>query len=179
MAEQVERLQKLAVDLLDLSRLDAGSVRLEREPVDLSEVARAVTSEFLPVLTPGRPEVDLRLPDPGVQASCDRGRVAQIIRILLDNALTHTPEGTKVTVTSERSNGSARLTVADEGPGLPDGTLVFERFTTGDATQGAGLGLAIARELAERMEGQVRSEPRPIGTAFTLLLPVDEAPPGP
>ncbi len=177
MAEQVERLQKLAVDLLDLSRLDAGSVRLEREPVDLSEVARAVTSEFLPVLTPERPAVDLRLPDPGVQASCDRGRVAQIIRILLDNALTHTPEGTQVTVTSLRSNGSARLTVADEGPGLPEGTLIFERFTTGDATRGAGLGLAIARELAERMDGQIRVEPRPIGTAFTLVLPADVAQP--
>ena len=174
MAEQVERLQKLAVDLLDLSRLDAGSVQLEREPVDLSEVARAVTSEFLPVLTPPRPAVELRLPEPGVQASCDRGRVAQIIRILLDNALTHTPDGTQVTVTSSRSNGTARLTVADEGPGLPPETQVFERFTTGDNTRGAGLGLAIALELAERMDGDIRTERRAVGTAFTLRLPADE-----
>ncbi|HEV2724521.1 MAG TPA: HAMP domain-containing sensor histidine kinase [Thermoleophilaceae bacterium] len=174
MAEQVERLQKLAVDLLDLSRLDAGSVQLEREPVDLSEVARAVTSEFLPVLTPPRPAVELRLPEPGVQARCDRGRVAQIIRILIDNALTHTPEGTQVTVTSSRSNGTARLTVADDGPGLPAETQVFERFTTGDNTRGAGLGLAIAVELAERMDGDIRTEARSVGTAFTLRLPADD-----
>ncbi len=174
MSEQVERLQKLAVNLLDLSSLDAGSLRLEREPVDLSEVARAVTSEFRPVLAPRRPAVELRLPEPGVQASCDRERVAQIIRILLDNALTHTPEGTQVTVTSYRSNGAARLTVADEGPGLPGDTQVFERFTTGDAARGAGLGLAIAQELAERMDGHIRSESRAIGTAFTLQLPADD-----
>ena len=174
MAEQVERLQKLAVDLLDLSSLDAGSVQLQREPVDLSEVARAVTSEFRPVLTPERPAVELRLPEPGVRASCDRERLAQIIRILLDNALTHTPEGTQVTVTSYRSNGAARLTVADEGPGLPGDTQVFERFTTGDAARGAGLGLAIAQELAGRMEGHIRSESRAVGTAFTLQLPADD-----
>jgi len=174
MAEQVERLQKLAVDLLDLSRLDAGSVRFEREPVDLSEVARAVTSEFRPVVTAQRPAVTLRLPEPGVQASCDRERVAQIIRILLDNALTHTPKGTQVTVTVRRSNGVAELTVADDGPGLPQETQVFERFTTGDATRGAGLGLAIALELAEHMDGQIRAETLVVGTAFTLELPVDE-----
>jgi signal transduction histidine kinase len=177
MSEQVERLHRLAVNLLDLSSLDAGSVRLEREPVDLSEVARAVTSEFHPVLAPDRPAVELRLPETGVQASCDRERVAQIIRILLDNALTHTPEGTQVTVTSYRSNGAARLTVADEGPGLPDETSVFERFATGDATRGAGLGLAIAQELAERMDGNIRSESRAIGTAFTLQLPAGDEPP--
>jgi signal transduction histidine kinase len=177
MSEQVERLHRLAVNLLDLSSLDAGSVRLEREPVDLSEVVRAVTSEFHPVLEPHRPEVELRLPEPGVQARCDRERVAQIVRILLDNALTHTPEGTQVTVTSYRSNGAARLTVADEGPGLPEHAAVFERFTTGDAARGAGLGLAIAQELAERMNGSIRSESRAIGTAFTLQLPAaDERP---
>jgi signal transduction histidine kinase len=69
--------------------------------------------------------------------------------------------------------------VADEGPGLPDDTRVFERFTTGDAARGAGLGLAIARELAERMDGHIRTESRPIGAAFTLQLPVDEGEAGP
>ena len=179
MAEQVERLQKLAVDLLDLSRLDAGSVKLEREPVDLSEVTRAVAGEFTPAVTQHGPEIDLRLPEGGVEASCDRERVAQIIRILLDNALTHTPEGTQVTVTAERDNGAAALTVADDGPGLPEDTPVFDRFTTGDAARGAGLGLAIAQELAERMAGRIRAAPRAHGTAFTLELPVEDGRPSP
>ena len=96
------------------------------------------------------------------------------MRILLDNALRHTPEGTHVTVSADRDNGAAELTVADAGPGLPDGarTQVFERFYTGDAARGAGLGLAIAQELAERMDGRIALSIRPGGTAFTLELPV-------
>ena len=172
MAEQVERLQKLAVDLLDLSRLDAGSVELQNAPVDLGELARAIVGEFRPAVARHSTELELRLPS-RIQAHCDRERVAQILRILLDNALRHTPEGTHVTVTAERNNGAAELTVADEGPGLPDEGQVFDRFYTGDATRGAGLGLAIARELAERMEGTIRASRRPVGASFTLRLPAD------
>jgi signal transduction histidine kinase len=173
MAEQVERLQKLAVDLLDLSRLDAGSVDLEREPVDLSELARAVLGEFKPAVKSHETELELRLPA-RISARCDRERVAQIMRILLDNALRHTPQGTHVTISSGRANGAAAVTVADDGPGLPDGRQVFERFYTGDAARGAGLGLAIARELAERMDGSLRAEIRASGSAFTLELPAAE-----
>jgi signal transduction histidine kinase len=99
--------------------------------------------------------------------------VAQIVRILLDNALRHTPPGTRITVGADRSNGTAGLTVADTGPGLPDGSRakVFERFYTGDAARGAGLGLAIARELAERMDGQLQVSSSNGATAFTLELP--------
>ena len=172
MAEQVERLQKLAVDLLDLSRLDAGSVALECEPVDLGELARTIVGEFRPAVARHETELELHLPS-RIQALCDRERVAQIMRILLDNALRHTPEGTHVTVTAERRNGAAALTVADEGPGLPDEQQVFDRFYTGDATRGAGLGLAIARELAERMDGSIRAVKRPAGASFTLRLPAD------
>jgi signal transduction histidine kinase len=93
------------------------------------------------------------------------------MRILLDNALRHTPEGTRVMVSSSRANGAARVTVSDEGPGLPDKRQVFDRFYTGDATRGAGLGLAIARELAERMDGSLSAEDRGRGSAFTLELP--------
>jgi len=172
MAEQVERLQKLAVDLLDLSRLDAGSVALESEPVDLSALARTILKEFKPAVTRHETELELHLPS-RVNARCDRERVAQIMRILLDNALRHTPEGTHVTVTAARNNGAAELTVADDGPGLTDERQVFERFYTGDATRGAGLGLAIARELAERMDGSIRTGDRTAGACFTVNLPGD------
>ncbi|MEJ7750085.1 MAG: HAMP domain-containing sensor histidine kinase [Thermoleophilaceae bacterium] len=175
MAEQVERLQKLAVDLLDLSRLDAGSVALDREPVDLGELARTIVGEFRPAVTQHDTELELRLPS-RIEAQCDRERVAQIMRILLDNALRHTPEGTHVTVTAQRHNGAAGLTVSDDGPGLTDEHKVFERFYTGDATRGAGLGLAIARELAERMDGSLlAARRRPVGTSFTLELPAKGA----
>ncbi len=170
MGEQVERLQKLAVDLLDLSRLDAGSVALECEPVDLGELARTIAGEFRPAVTRHETDLELHLPA-RIQALCDRERVAQIMRILLDNALRHTPEGTHVTVSAERKNGAAALTVADEGPGLPDSRQVFDRFYTGDATRGAGLGLAIARELAERMDGSIQTGDSDAGASFTLRLP--------
>jgi signal transduction histidine kinase len=175
MSEQVERLQKLSVNLLDLSRLDSGSVELRTEPVDLAELTRLVAGEFHPRLAEHGTELHLDVPKEGPSASCDRERVAQIMRILLDNALRHTPEGTDVTVSAHRNNGAAELMVADTGPGLPVGarSKVFERFYTGDATRGAGLGLAIARELAERMEGRLLLDSKRGNTVFTLELPSD------
>jgi signal transduction histidine kinase len=175
MSEQVARLQKLSVDLLDLSRIDAGSLELHTEPVDLSELARSVVGEFTLALADHRTELEVHLPRTGVEARCDRERVVQIMRILLDNALRHTPAGTHVTVRADRHNGSAELTVADSGPGMGSGVRAkaFERFYTGDATRGAGLGLAIARELAERMDGRLRMSSRPGDTEFTLELPGD------
>ncbi len=174
MAEQVERLQKLAVDLLDLSRLDAGSIDLNAEQVDLAELAGAVASEFKPFITSHRTELNLRLPDEPVQALCDRERAMQIMRILLDNALRHTPEGTPVTVIAGRDNGTAELSVADRGPGVAPGSRnqVFERFYTADAARGSGLGLAIAKELAERMDGRITLNSRPGRTVFKLALPI-------
>ena len=175
MAEQVARLQKLSVDLLDLSRLDSGSVELHTEPVDLAELTRSVAGEFHPRLAEHHTELTLAVPKEGPSASCDRERVAQIMRILLDNALRHTPDGTNVTVSATRYNGAAELTVADSGPGLPAGarSKVFERFYTGDAARGAGLGLAIARELAERMDGRLVLANDEGATAFRLELPAD------
>ena len=174
MSEQIERLQKLAVDLLDLSRLDAGSLDVENERVDLGELAGAVASEFQPALSNHKTRLRLRVPDDPVEAVCDRERVIQIMRILLDNALRHTPEGTPVTVIAARQNGNAELIVRDKGPGVKPGsaTQVFERFYTENAASGSGLGLAIARELAERMDGRVTLKSRPGVTAFTLALPV-------
>jgi len=177
MGEQVERLQKLSVDLLDLSRLDSGSVELHTEPVDLAELTRSVAGEFHPRLAEHQTDLVLDVPEEGPSAACDRERVAQIMRILLDNALRHTPAGTDVTVSASRYNGAAELTVADTGPGLPAGARgkVFERFFTGDAARGAGLGLAIARELAERMDGRLVLSAKRDSTAFTLELPADGA----
>ena len=180
MGEQVARLQKLAVDLLDLSRLDAGSLDISAESVDLAELASAVAREFQPVVANRRAELEVRLSDDQVMASADRERVMQIMRILLDNALRHTPEGTPVTVIAGRDNGTAELAVADKGPGVAPAshTQVFERFYTADAARGSGLGLAIAKELAERMDGRITLNSRPGRTVFKLTLPIaaDDSP---
>ncbi len=178
MSEQVARLRKLSVDLLDLSRLDAGAMELQTEPVDLAELTRSVVGEFRPALSQHGTNVLMQVPETGPLAHCDRERVAQIMRILMDNALRHTPEGTDVTVSAHRDNGAAELTVADYGPGLPAGSheKAFERFYTGDAARGAGLGLAIARELAERMDGRLVLDGGDRSTAFRLRLPSDGNP---
>jgi two-component system, OmpR family, sensor kinase len=172
--EQVARLGKLATDLLDLSRLEAGSLDLRPERTDLGGLARAVTSEFGPALGKHESTLQLRLDGEQIEAVCDPERVAQVLRILIDNALTHTPTGTGVVVTATRSNGAARLAVSDDGPGIsPDTSArVFEPFFTSDDAQGSGLGLAIARELAERMRGSLDVDARPGRTTFSLELPV-------
>jgi signal transduction histidine kinase len=173
MGEQVERLKKLSVDLLDLSRLDAGSLELSPERTDVAELARQVAAEFRPRVKDRPERLELELGEGPVPAVCDPGRAAQIMRILLDNALRHTPEGTRVTVVAGRVDGAARFSVADRGPGLDGHTAehVFDRFYTGDAARGSGLGLAIAKELAELMEGRISVQSGAGRTIFTLELP--------
>ena len=170
--QQVDRLGKLATGLLDLSRLDAGSLDLRPERTDLDMLARAVTDEFLPALSQHASHLELRLGRGSLQTVCDPERVAQIMRILIDNAITHTPEGTNIVVTAARDNGDVRLSVRDSGPGIRPPALerIFEPFYTSDDVQGSGLGLTIARELAERMNGRLRVDSRPGRTTFTFEM---------
>jgi two-component system, OmpR family, sensor kinase len=171
----VERLSRLATDLLDLSRLEAGALQLREEPVDVGALARAVADEFQPALAAHESHLELRLGsgDGRVEATCDPDRVAQVMRILIDNALTHTPAGTDVVVAAGRREERLRVAVTDFGPGLRrgDATHVFEPFVTSDDAAGSGLGLAIAKELAERMAGELDVESRPGRTTFALEVP--------
>jgi two-component system, OmpR family, sensor kinase len=173
--DQVQRLGKLSVDLLDLSRLEAGSLELRPEEVDLGELTRSVSGEFEPTLAQHDSRLELRLPggrDP-IQAQCDPVRVAQIMRILIDNALTHTPAGTHIVVTAARENGNVRLAVRDDGEGIDRlaQQRIFEPFYTADDAQGSGLGLAIASELADRMRGRLSVQSAAGATTFTLEIP--------
>jgi signal transduction histidine kinase len=108
-----------------------------------------------------------------IEAVCDPVRVAQIMRILIDNALTHTPSGTRIVVTAGRANGVVRVAVRDNGEGIDAEALphIFEPFYTADDAQGSGLGLAIASELAERMAGRLTVQSTPGNTVFTLEIP--------
>ncbi len=100
-------------------------------------------------------------------------RVAQIMRILIDNALTHTPPGTRIVVTAAREDGAVRLAVRDNGDGIDPSAMsrIFEPFYTADDAQGSGLGLAIASELAERMAGHLSVRSAAGDTTFTLEIP--------
>ena len=170
--QQVERMQHLATELLDLSRIDSGSLELRDELADLRELVRTVAQEFAPRIAAHEAHLELRLPDEPLMAQCDPERVMQILRILIANAITHTPKGTDIVVAAATRGSRARISVADHGPGISRSVLptIFEPFTTTDDMQGAGLGLAIARELSVKMSGELRVESRPGLTRFTLDL---------
>jgi two-component system, OmpR family, sensor kinase len=174
MRQQIDRLTKLTSDLLNLSQLDAGGIEIESTGVDLSALARDVSREFGPHADRRGSRLELRTPEQPVIALADPDRVRQIIRILLDNALTHTPEGASVTVTTHSVNRRAELTVSDDGPGIPQRAQkrLFERFYTADSSGGSGLGLAIGHELAQLMGGRIGVSSSRRFTAFTLDLPL-------
>jgi len=176
---QSRRLARLAADLLDLSRLDA-QVDLRSEPVELAELSRAVIAEF--ELGTAERRIVSELDDSGgpVWALGDPGSVARILRILLDNAVRASPDGAEIRIQT-RNGPVASLSVSDQGPGvtLQERELIFDRFQRGRDTAGQagfGLGLAIGRELAERMGGELGLDPSfAPGARFTLTLPVARA----
>jgi len=172
MRAQIQRLTKLATDLLDLSKLDADALSVSIEPVELGATAARVAAEFRP-RAERTGHVLVVEDEPGPLASADPDRVEQIVRILIDNALSHTPEGTEITVTATLEKGGPTLAVADDGPGIdPEARgKVFDRFFTGGEGKGSGLGLAIARELARLMGGDLVLDARRGRTVFELRLP--------
>jgi signal transduction histidine kinase len=176
---QSRRLGRLAADLLDLSRIDA-EVTLRSEPVELGELSRAVLAEFELGTSERRIDSSLEAgPDP-VWALGDPGSVARILRILLDNAVRATPDGAEIRV-ELRGGDLVELSVCDTGAGVPpeEQAMIFERFQRGRDTGGRagfGLGLAIGRELAERMGGSLTLDPEyASGAKFTLRLPAAKA----
>jgi signal transduction histidine kinase len=176
--KELRRLGRLASELLDLSRLDAA-VPLREEPVDLGELGRAVAAEF--ELRGREREIDLEVATP--PGPCwgrgDPDAVARVVRILLDNALRHAPDSSTIHIIPAYHGETATLEVADEGPGVPPGDRerIFERFERGSAASGEsgfGLGLAIGRELARRMGGELRHEDEAgPGARFVLELAIE------
>jgi signal transduction histidine kinase len=178
MAGQVRRLTKLADDLLDLSRLDAGRLHVETQSVELRSLAGAAVDEFAGVALASEHPLEF-VGNGAAGARGDPQRILQIVRILLENALVHTPPGTPVEVAVHRGGGQAEITVTDGGPGISadDRAELFERFYRGDSTKasGSGLGLAIAKELAELMGGRIELESKPGETVFSLVLPAEDS----
>jgi signal transduction histidine kinase len=178
MRDQVKRLTKLASELLDLSRLDAGHIEIEREPVSLAGTARLVANEFGAVAQQSRHTLAVEVEEDAV-ALADEQRVVQILRNLVENALVHTPPGTQVVLRAEHTRAGVSLSVEDDGPGIPPEQLGhgFERFYRGDGSRasGSGLGLAIALELARVMGGTLALEGSAARTVFRLTLPSADA----
>lgn len=165
---QTERLGKLAAELLDLSRLDAG-VELRSEPVELVELARSVLAEF----DVGGSRAELAAEAP-TWVRADPGAIARIARILLHNAHRHGGPDGRIVVRVDDSGPAIEVT--DAGPGVPPGDeeRIFERFQRGpDAGEdgGFGLGLAIGRALARQMDGELSLVPSDHGATFRASFP--------
>jgi signal transduction histidine kinase/anti-sigma regulatory factor (Ser/Thr protein kinase) len=174
MREQLDRLTRLATNLLDLSRLDAGRLTVQREVIDLVELADQLEDEVRPRAEALDHPLHVETPLVPVAALADSERVLQIGRILLENAFLHTPPGTVVRLGVGHEGGRATLAVANDGPPIPADSQeqIFARFyrLTTTVASGSGLGLAIARELATVMGGRIELESAPGRTVFTLVL---------
>jgi signal transduction histidine kinase len=174
MRGQVDRLNRLATALLDLSRLDADKLDLVLEPLALAPLADSLKREFDAAAELSEHPLTISNQAEAI-AEADEQRTLQIGRILLENALIHTPGGVAVSIRVEQEDGRALLIVDDEGEGIPTDQQerIFERFfrLEGEKSSGSGLGLAIAREWARRMNGDVTLVSRPGSTRFVLSLP--------
>jgi two-component system, OmpR family, phosphate regulon sensor histidine kinase PhoR len=174
---EAERLEVLARDLLDLSRVERGT--LDVEPVDLVGLVKEVADGYTDLAEERRVRLHTEL-QPQLSLRGDRAQLGLLVSNLLDNALRHTPAKGTVHVRLEAAEGRAVLQVADTGEGIPAGELsrVFERFYRVDKararqTGGTGLGLAIVRHVAEAHGGTVRVDSElGRGSCFTVSLPL-------
>jgi PAS domain S-box-containing protein len=178
MQHQTERLERLIADLLEVSRIEGGRVRMDARSLDLTGVVRGQVTD----LTRHQPDrtVDLRAPDAPVIVVADPFRVGQVVSNLVSNALKYSDPGTTVEVTVAQSGPErAVVSVRDEGEGIPfaEQERVFERFHRVEGhmtrrTGGTGLGLYIARRLVEAMHGRLWVVSSPgNGSTFSFSLP--------
>jgi two-component system phosphate regulon sensor histidine kinase PhoR len=175
---EVDRMVHLVEDLLDLSRAEAGRMRLRREDVDLYSVA----SNILKTFQPRADQLGVRLSLDGTttRVDGDPDRLAQVLVNLIDNALRHTPSGGTVSVDVLRAADYSTLTVRDTGVGIPYNDLphLFERFYVVDRSRargstGTGLGLSIVKQIVEAHGGTVAADSEfGLGASFTCVFPV-------
>ena len=173
--EEADRLDRLVTNLLDASRIEAGSLTVRRHPQDLAELVRAVVDR-LQARLPGR-EVRLEVPEELPPVACDYAQIDQVVTNLLENALIHTPPATPVVARAVRDDGAVRVEVVDRGPGIPapDRERLFLPFERGRTrAPGTGLGLTIARGFVEAHGGKLWLEDgSDAGAQFVFTLPAE------
>jgi signal transduction histidine kinase len=174
--QQARRLAGLAGDFLDVQLLEGGGLSFDYAPFDLVDLASEQARLFFSHASAHT--LDLAVPEDPVIVNADRDRIAQVIGNLLSNAIKYSPAGGRVRVLLEANERDARLSVADEGMGIPaaDQARIFEKFFRGadaaSAIGGTGLGLAVAREIVTSHGGRIDVESEPgRGSTFTVRLP--------
>lgn len=185
MTRQVHQLAHLVDDLLDISRVSRGLIELRREVLRLADVLAAAVEASRPLMETRRHSLQLEAPDPDLHVSGDRVRLTQVFSNLLNNAAKYTEPGGTVYLGTTRIGASARITVRDNGRGIPREMLssIFDMFTQvpgslDRAPGGLGIGLTLVRTLLELHGGGVsaRSDGPGTGSTFTVLLPTVDTP---
>ena len=181
-AHETSRLAALVEDVLDTSRIEAGTFTYTFREVDVAGLVRAAAA----AAESGQDDVRVRAEIPGALPTVrgDGERLRQVLSNLIDNAVKYSPDGAEVQVMTRAQDGRVEVAVSDRGPGIPSEQqrLIFQKFgraKLGDKTKpGTGLGLYIARSIAEAHGGAIAVESAPSrGATFTLTLPLD--PPAP
>jgi PAS domain S-box-containing protein len=171
-----DRLERLVMNLLAVSQMESGDVQVFADEFDLEDLVRSRIATILP----DHPQVDVQVDDQ-VVVRADKERLSQAVEHLLDNARKFGPESGRITVEMAKENGYARLSVRDEGPGIPkiDQERIFDRFVRlghvlTRETQGPGVGLFIVKRSVEAMAGSIEleSDPNRGGSTFHVRVPL-------
>jgi signal transduction histidine kinase len=173
------RMQRVVGDILDLARFRAGRIQLQLRRFDATELAAAATASVAPVADARRQTIELAAPSQPVRVFGDFRRLEQAVVNLLSNAVTHSPEGARITVTVAASGDDVAWSVADTGHGIApeDQERLFERFFVAgrdrrEAGSGVGLGLPITHLIVEAHGGRIEVESRlGHGSTFTIVVP--------
>jgi PAS domain S-box-containing protein len=179
--EETERLEKIVDDLLDLSRMESGRLRLDKRPTDFSQLIREVVEAMGTGIQPVQHRFAYDLPADPLVAIVDPEHIEQVLRNLLGNAIKYSPEGGTITVGGSGDEQQTLIWISDEGIGIPDRDLerIFERFyrVENEVTlnvRGAGLGLSVCQSIVEAHGGRIWAESAPgEGSTFYFSLPTD------
>ncbi|MEN8172393.1 MAG: HAMP domain-containing sensor histidine kinase [Chloroflexota bacterium] len=177
--DETERMNRMVLDLLELARLDAGTINFQRDTLDLRAVLSGVVGKLSPQAASAQVELHFSA-DELPELIGDADRLAQVFINLLDNAIQHTPPDGDIKVSAEMQDDQILVSIADTGPGLPDdeAARIFERFyqvdksRPGGKRRGVGLGLAIAREIILAHDGEISVITQTgQGSVFVVKLP--------
>ncbi|HEX2166143.1 MAG TPA: hybrid sensor histidine kinase/response regulator [Longimicrobiales bacterium] len=171
-----QRMDRLIMDLLDVSSMEAGRFSIDPRPESLRSLVSEARELFSPMAESSHVELREEMPDDDVLVHADRNRIMQVLSNLIGNAFKFTPEGGRITVAARVAEGAVQFTVADTGTGIPQEHLarIFDRFWHAGKAGGSGLGLAIAQGIVQAHNGRIWVESHGEGTAFHFTLPPAE-----